>query len=211
VLHTFVVKRFAHWAHHYPSGSRAENILHFLAETEVVFGLWAAAVFVGIAALVGSASEAVHNIEGLNFTEPRFVLMVMVVAATRPVVKLAEVLIARVASWPPLPEGIAFYTASLTVGSLLGRRITKPAAMTLLAILLKRRYFDRGGDGRRAHRDRQRSQPGGRRHPAKLPGVPVRRHQPPGPLARGAAAHCRGNPLLLGALNSGSGTSSATL
>lgn len=48
VLHTFLVKRFAHWAHRYPQGSIPENILHFLAETEVVFGLWAAALFGGI-------------------------------------------------------------------------------------------------------------------------------------------------------------------
>lgn len=45
VLHTFCVKQFAQWAHRYPSGSLAENVLHFLAETEVVFGLWAAALF----------------------------------------------------------------------------------------------------------------------------------------------------------------------
>lgn len=47
VVHTFCVKRFAHWAHRYPSGSIPENALHFLAETEVVFGLWAAALFLG--------------------------------------------------------------------------------------------------------------------------------------------------------------------
>jgi len=45
VLHTFCVKRFAHWAHHYPPGSIKENVLHFLAETEVVFGLWAGRCF----------------------------------------------------------------------------------------------------------------------------------------------------------------------
>jgi hypothetical protein len=33
-------------------------------------------------------------VEGLNFTEPKFVFVVMVVAATRPVVKLAEAFIA---------------------------------------------------------------------------------------------------------------------
>ena len=37
VMHTFVVKRFAAWAHRYPAGSIAETLLHFLAETEVVF------------------------------------------------------------------------------------------------------------------------------------------------------------------------------
>ncbi|HWI57223.1 MAG TPA: putative Na+/H+ antiporter, partial [Bacillota bacterium] len=38
ILHTFCVKRFAHWAHQFPAGSVRENLLHFLAETEVVFG-----------------------------------------------------------------------------------------------------------------------------------------------------------------------------
>lgn len=151
VLHTFSVKRFAHWAHRYPKGSVQENLLHFLAETEVVFGLWAAALFFGIAALHGSVHEAVHYIEGLNFTEPKFVLVVMVVAATRPVVRLAETLIAAIARVLPFRESMAFYLAALSFGSLLGSFITEPAAMTLLAILLKRRYFDRGLSTRLAY------------------------------------------------------------
>ncbi len=36
VLHSFAVGYFARWAHRYPSGSIPENVLHFLAETEVV-------------------------------------------------------------------------------------------------------------------------------------------------------------------------------
>lgn len=143
VLHTFSVKRFAQWAHKYPNGSIAENMLHFLAETEVVFGLWAAALFAGIAALNGSVHEAVMYIESLNFTEPKFVLVVMVVAATRPVVRLAESIISFVARLLPFRESMAFYLAALSFGCLLGSFITEPAAMTLLAILLKRRYFDR--------------------------------------------------------------------
>ncbi len=144
VLHTFCVKRFAHWAHQYPPGSVKENFLHFLAETEVVFGLWAAALFAGIAALKGSIHDAVVYIEGLNFTEPKFVLVIMVVAATRPVVTLAEKLISMVARLIPAREGVAFYIAALIFGPLLGSFITEPAAMTLLALMLKRRYFDRG-------------------------------------------------------------------
>jgi hypothetical protein len=143
VLHTFTVKKFAHWAHRHPKGSIAENLLHFLAETEVVFGLWAAALFVGIAAMKGSVHEAVVYIESLNFTEPKFVLVVMVVAATRPVVRLAEAFISFIARLLPFRESMAFYLAALSFGSLLGSLITEPAAMTLLAILLKRRYFDR--------------------------------------------------------------------
>lgn len=144
VLHTFCVKRFAHWAHESPPGSIKENVLHFLAETEVVFGLWAAALFVGIAVLKGSLNDAVEYIEGLNYTEPKFVLVVMVVAATRPVVKLAEALISFIARLMPLTESVSFYVAALSFGSLLGSFITEPAAMTLLALVLKRRYFDAG-------------------------------------------------------------------
>jgi hypothetical protein len=101
-------------------------------------------LFAGIAALKGSVHEAVQYIESLNYTEPKFVLVVMVVAATRPVVKLAEAFHLVHRALLPLTESMAFYGAALSFGSLLGSFITEPAAMTLLAILLKRRYFDRG-------------------------------------------------------------------
>jgi hypothetical protein len=151
VLHTFCVKRFAHWAHQYPPGSVRGNLLHFLAETEVVFGLWAATLFLSIAALKGSFHDAVNYIESLNYTEPQFVFVIMVVAATRPVVKLAELLISLAARLIPAPESVAFYIAALVLGPLLGSFISEPAAMTLLALLLKRRYFDCGISRRLAY------------------------------------------------------------
>ena len=144
VLHTFCVKRFAHWAHQSPPGSVKQHLLHFLAETEVVFGLWAAALFLGIAVVKHSVANAVQYLDGLNFTEAKFVFVIMVVAATRPVVTLAERLIALAARLLPVPESAAFYMAALFLGPLLGSFITEPAAMTLLALVLKRRYFDRG-------------------------------------------------------------------
>ncbi|MCW5552630.1 MAG: putative Na+/H+ antiporter [Verrucomicrobiae bacterium] len=151
VLHTFCVKRFAHWAHQYPVGSAREQFLHFLAETEVVFGLWAAALFLGIAALAGSFHEAITYIDGLDFNEPKFVFVVMVVAATRPVVKTGEALITLAARLLPFREGLSFYLAALILGPLLGSFITEPAAMTLLALVLKRRYFDCGISPRLAY------------------------------------------------------------
>ena len=153
VLHTFAVKRFAQWAHHYPPGSIPENLLHFLAETEVVFGLWAAALFAGLAVVGGSLHKAIDYIESLsqNYNEPKFVLVVMVVAATRPVVLLAEKILIGISRLIPLTEGLAFYIVALAVGPLLGSLITEPAAMTLLAILLKRRYFDQGISHRLAY------------------------------------------------------------
>jgi hypothetical protein len=151
VLHTFCVKRFAHWAHQYPSGSLHENLLHFLSETEVVFGLWAAALFLGVAALKGSFASAAEYIDGLDYTEAKFVFVVMVVAATRPVVTLAEQLITLTSRLIPAREGVSFYIAALAVGPLLGSFITEPAAMTLLALLLKRRYFDQNISQRLAY------------------------------------------------------------
>lgn len=144
VLHTFSVKYFARWAHRFPQGSIAENLLHFLSETEVVFGLWAAVLFVGVATMERSLEGAVHYIEGLNFTEAKFVLVVMVVAATRPIVALAERFLNALARALPFSPGVSFYLVALGIGPLLGSFMTEPAAMTLLAIVLKRRYFDRG-------------------------------------------------------------------
>jgi Na+/H+ antiporter NhaD/arsenite permease-like protein len=138
------VKYFAHWAHQSPPGSARQQLFHFLAETEVVFGLWAAALFVGIGLAKKSFHDPIAYIDSLNFTEPKFVFVIMVVAATRPVVKLAESLISLAARVLPLPEGLSFYLAALILGPLLGSFITEPAAMTLLALVLKRRYFDHG-------------------------------------------------------------------
>ncbi len=143
IFHTFSVKKFAHWAHKFPQGSIPENLLHFLAETEVVFGLWAAVLFACIAISEGSVENAAHFVDNLNFTEAKFVFVVMVVAATRPVVLLAEGILNLIARILPFRESVAFYLTALTVGPLLGSFITEPAAMTLLAIVLKRRYFDR--------------------------------------------------------------------
>ena len=144
VIHTFSVGRFASWGHRYPKGSIAENALHFLGETEVVFGLWAAALFAGIAFIRGSFVDAAHYIESLNYTEPKFVLVVMVVAATRPVVALAERMLIAASRILPFSQSMAFYVTATGLGPLIGSLITEPAAMTLLALMLKRRYFDRG-------------------------------------------------------------------
>ena len=66
VLHTFCVKRFAHWARKFPEGSVGENVLHFLSETEIVFGVWAAILIIGIAVLNLSVHKAVNYVERLG-------------------------------------------------------------------------------------------------------------------------------------------------
>jgi len=151
IFHTFSVKRLQHWAHGLRPGSVAENVLHLLGEVEVVFGLWAGVFLMGLLVLEGPHAPLAY-IEGhyvpagadqpahVNFTEPAFVFVVLVVAATRPVLALARGLISLLAGLLPLHPAIAFYAVTLVLGPLLGSFITEPAAMTVAALLLKERF-----------------------------------------------------------------------
>ena len=143
LVHTFSVKRFAHWARAYAEGSVGENVFHTLAEVEVVFGLWSAVFLLTVASLYGDG-RSVSYLESLNFTEPAFVFAIMTIAATRPVLDAATALITVFSRLVPLPQAMAFYIAALVLGPLLGSFITEPAAMAVTALILKNRFYDRG-------------------------------------------------------------------
>ncbi|MCF8060505.1 MAG: putative Na+/H+ antiporter [Bacteriovoracaceae bacterium] len=145
VIHTFIVAKFQKMAHHYPEGSIGENFFHFLGEVEVVFGLWAAIFLIFRSFVEGFAvyddshhviGGALHYLEGLNFTEPAFVFVIMCMAGTRPVIMLAEKMITIAAKILPLPGKMGFYVAALVLGPVLGSFITEPAAMTVTALIL---------------------------------------------------------------------------
>lgn len=142
ILHTFLVSKFAHIAHHYPEGSMGENFFHFMAEVEAVFGMWAF-VFLCIVIGVEGFHGPVHYLESLNFTEPGFVFVIMAMAGTRPVIKLAEKTIVLLSKLVPLPRKMAFYVTALVVGPLLGSFITEPAAMTVTAIILLKNFYSK--------------------------------------------------------------------
>lgn len=154
VLHTFVAPRFAALAHRLQHrrdeqaarGATAAprplvELLHFMGEVEVVFGLWAIVLLVVAAADKGWPATKHYVNDTVNYTEPMFVVVVMTIAATRPIVGLSEAVLRRIAS---LGRGTpaAWWMAVLTVGPLLGSFITEPAAMTISALLLARRFFD---------------------------------------------------------------------
>jgi Na+/H+ antiporter NhaD/arsenite permease-like protein len=83
---------------------------------------------------------AKHYINGVNFTEPIFVVVIMAIASSRPVLYFAEGALQRVAN---LGKGTpaAWWLAILTAGPLLGSFITEPAAMTICALLLVNKFF----------------------------------------------------------------------
>lgn len=143
LLHTFSVKRFHHFAHRFPNGSVGENFFHLLGEIEVIFGLWAF-IFLSIMGFTEGAKSAIDYLERQNFTEPLFVFVIMAVCSTRPILRLAMQFITLASKIIPLKNSIAFYYACLSVGPLLGSFITEPAAMTVTALILLERFYNKG-------------------------------------------------------------------
>lgn len=155
VVHTFAAGRIAAFAHRvqhrHDERAQAEGraggpsvpaeALHFFGEVEVVFGLWAV-VLLSAMVLYASWETAAHYLDGrVNYTEPLFVVVIMALASTRPVILFAESVLRRVArAMGGTPA--AWWFAILTLGPLLGSFITEPAAMTICALVLGRQFYD---------------------------------------------------------------------
>jgi hypothetical protein len=155
ILHTFAAIQFARRAHRVqhahderarlagksPTPSVAAEGLHFMGEIEVVFGLWAIVLLIAMVAYAGWDTAKHYFNDGVNYTEPLFVVVIMALAATRPVIAFAESAMRRVAN---LGRGTpaAWWLTILTLGPLLGSFITEPAAMTICALLLARQFYD---------------------------------------------------------------------
>ncbi len=86
-----------------------------------------------------SASSA--YLDSRQFVEPMFVFVIMVVAASRPIMQVASDGVRSVARLLPAQPAIAGYFLSLSLVPLLGSFITEPAAMTLAALMLRERIF----------------------------------------------------------------------
>ena len=137
VLHTFSVSVFARLAHR---GGPHAGAWHLLAEVEAVFGAWAFVLLLAMAALA-DVPTAVKYLDGSNFTEPLFVFAIMVVAASRPVLDLARLLLQGAVRLLPVRRELGMFFLVMALVPLAGSFITEPAAMTLAAILLRDGYF----------------------------------------------------------------------
>jgi hypothetical protein len=153
--HTFMTGRFmaiAHkWEHEHQEKikSGAENrdsvhhgaeLFHFLGEVEAVFGIWAIALVVAIIGFYDWKTMVNYISYRVNYTEPLFVVVIMTLAATRPILRLSEAIIRTIAS---LLGGslTAQWLTTLTIGPFLGSFITEPAAMTISALVLARIFY----------------------------------------------------------------------
>ena len=140
VLHTFSTRYFEHLAH---TRTAHAGVWHLLGEVEAVFGFWAF-VLVLFMAFASGWHHSSSYLDGLEFTEPMFVFVIMVIAASRPVMQLASDAVASIARALPVRPAIATYFLSLSIVPLLGSLITEPAAMTLAALMLRDRLFAEG-------------------------------------------------------------------
>lgn len=116
------------------------QILHFFGEIEAIFGIWAVVLGVALAWSKGVDAAIRYLAEKVDYTEPMFVVIVMTIASTRPVLEAAERLLRKVAS---LGRGapVAWWLAILTIGPMLGSLITEPAAMTIAALLIAKQFY----------------------------------------------------------------------
>ncbi len=161
ILHTFMAPRFQNLAHHLEQRHKeklraqkfrilhpeqrmpvsfASTLCHFLGEVEVVFGLWIVPFFFVCQHYYSMEDFLLYLDHDTSFTEPLFVAVVMVVASSRPIYRLAENALKLGAS---LGKGTpaAWWLSVLCIAPLLGSFITEPAAMTLAAILLGKKFY----------------------------------------------------------------------
>ena len=140
LVHTFAAKTFDLLADRNP---RHAGLFHLLGEVEVVFGFWAFILIITMAFISGSAA-AITYAESRHYTEPLFVFVVMVVAASRPVLDAVQRLLKGVARAVPLRTELALAWLGLALVPLTGSLITEPAAMTLAALMLAPQIFRPG-------------------------------------------------------------------
>jgi len=140
VLHTFSGKFFEGLAHRHPAHA---GIFHLLGEVEAVFGFWALVLIAFMAVAVGP-QQSLEYLNSRNFTEPLFVFVIMVIAASRPILKVSLGCVDVVAKMLPMQRQVATFFVALSLLPLLGSFITEPAAMTLAALLLRERFYNPG-------------------------------------------------------------------
>lgn len=163
IIHTFLTAKFRHWAHvveerHAGQVARRDErtdsdedglpdevsfkgqMLHFLGEVEAVFGIWVLALIGAITYYYDWHTVLDYIGHEVKFTEPMFVVVIMAIAGTRPVLRFAEYSLRTIAAIGRGSVG-AWWLAILIVAPLLGSFITEPAAMTIAALLLARQFY----------------------------------------------------------------------
>lgn len=151
IIHTLCVYKVHEWARKLEFKQKPKrqkknrersftvHILYFLSEVEVVFAFWAIPLFITIWGFYGW-TIGLEYVNTRDYTEALFVVVILAIASTRPIVHAAERLIHWIARGfgGSLP---VWWFVLLTIGPLLGSLITEAAAMALCALLLSQQFY----------------------------------------------------------------------
>lgn len=140
IIHIFSVKYFENLANR---SEKHSGLFHLLGEIEVVFGIWAMILVIFMFVFLGKA-QTMDYVNNRNFVEPMFVFVIMVIAATRPILHTVIAVVKRLSNVLPRKGATGFYFVVMCVVPLFGSFITEPAAMTLAALILSDKLFSQG-------------------------------------------------------------------
>lgn len=140
IIHIFSVKYFENLANR---SEKHSGLFHLLGEIEVVFGIWAMILVIFMFVFLGKA-ETMDYVNNRNFVEPMFVFVIMVIAATRPILHTVIAIVKRLSNILPRKGATGFYFVVMCIVPLFGSFITEPAAMTLAALILSDKLFSQG-------------------------------------------------------------------
>lgn len=140
IIHIFSVKYFEHLAHR---SEKHSGLFHLLGEIEVVFGIWAMILVVFMFSLLGK-QETIKYMNDRSYVETMFVFVIMVIAATRPILQTVVLLVKKLSNLLPKRGAVGFYFVVMAIVPIFGSLITEPAAMTLAALVLSDKLFSQG-------------------------------------------------------------------
>jgi len=160
VAHTFLATKFNSLAHKFEHAHRERvnshkkiyvegrepvsfkaTLFHFLGEVEAIFGIWLIPMLIALVMMEHDGLiTAAHYMDTRNFTEPMFVVIIMAIASSRPVIQIAETCMQGVAMIGK-KSAAAWWLSILIIAPLLGSFITEPAAMTIAALLLGQQFY----------------------------------------------------------------------
>ena len=146
IIHTLSVHKIHNWARELEKrqgGNSSRNLgvqaLYFLSEVEIVFGVWVIPLFIIMSWIYG-CSVALGYINTRDYTEALFVVVILALTSTRPIVRVAERFIGFIAK--TLGGSLsAWWLSLLTIGPILGSFITEVGSMALAALLLARQFY----------------------------------------------------------------------
>jgi hypothetical protein len=143
IIHTFFAPYFSNLAHRFhedtPKDKMLAALFHFLGEVEVIFGLWIIPLVIVIFCFYGWHGVTSY-FSAVSYIEPMFVVVIMAIAASQPVLYFARFCMQKVASIGKNTP-CAWWFSIIIIGPLLGSFITEPAAITISAFLLAQQFY----------------------------------------------------------------------